>query len=51
MLKWKIGDVTVTQLIEITDGSGAIPVLPPRRRRSWKRSRGWNRISSRRTAI
>ena len=28
MLQWKIGDVTVTQLIEITDGSGSVPILP-----------------------
>ena len=28
MLQWKIGDITITQLIEITDSSGAVPVLP-----------------------
>jgi len=28
MLQWKIGDVTVTQLIEMTDGSGSVPILP-----------------------
>ncbi|MCB1750066.1 MAG: MBL fold metallo-hydrolase [Gammaproteobacteria bacterium] len=28
MLKWKIGDVTISQLIEITDGSGKVKVLP-----------------------
>ena len=28
MLKWKIGDTTITQLIEITDGSGELEVLP-----------------------
>jgi hypothetical protein len=28
MLQWKIGDVTVTQLIEMTDGSGSLPLLP-----------------------
>ena len=28
MLKWKIGDTTITQLIEITDGSGALEVIP-----------------------
>jgi glyoxylase-like metal-dependent hydrolase (beta-lactamase superfamily II) len=28
MLQWKIGDTTITQLIEITDSSGAVPVLP-----------------------
>lgn len=28
MLKWTIGDTTITQLIEMTDGSGTLPVLP-----------------------
>jgi glyoxylase-like metal-dependent hydrolase (beta-lactamase superfamily II) len=28
MLQWKIGDITITQLIEITDDSGALDVLP-----------------------
>jgi glyoxylase-like metal-dependent hydrolase (beta-lactamase superfamily II) len=28
MLQWKIGDIKITQLIEITDGSGALQVLP-----------------------
>lgn len=28
MLQWKIGDTTITQLIEMTDGSGSLPVLP-----------------------
>ncbi len=28
MLQWKIGDITITQLIEITDSSGALEVLP-----------------------
>lgn len=28
MLKWQIGDVTITQLVEITDGSGKVKVLP-----------------------
>ncbi|MCB1746442.1 MAG: MBL fold metallo-hydrolase [Gammaproteobacteria bacterium] len=28
MLKWKIGDVTISQLVEITDGSGKVKVLP-----------------------
>lgn len=28
MLQWKIGDITITQLIEMTDGSGALQVLP-----------------------
>lgn len=28
MLQWKIGDVTITQLIEITDASGSVPILP-----------------------
>ncbi len=28
MLKWKIGDITITQLIEITDTSGELQVLP-----------------------
>ena len=28
MLKWKVGDVTITQLVEITDASGSVPVLP-----------------------
>lgn len=28
MLQWKIGDITITQLIEITDDSGALQVLP-----------------------
>ena len=28
MLKWKIGDTTITQVLEITDGSGSLPLLP-----------------------
>lgn len=28
MLQWKIGDTTITQLVEMTDGSGSLPVLP-----------------------
>ena len=28
MLKWKFGDTTITQLIELKDDTGAIPVLP-----------------------
>jgi glyoxylase-like metal-dependent hydrolase (beta-lactamase superfamily II) len=28
MLKWQIGDATITQLIEMTDGSGTLEVLP-----------------------
>lgn len=28
MLQWKIGDIKITQLIELTDGSGALQVLP-----------------------
>ena len=28
MLKWKIGATTITQLVEIRDDSGAVPVLP-----------------------
>ena len=28
MLKWKIGDTTITQLIELKDDTGSIPVLP-----------------------
>ena len=28
MLRWKIGDITISQLIEITDGSGKLQVLP-----------------------
>lgn len=28
MLKWKIGDTTITQLLELSDDSGAVPVLP-----------------------
>ena len=28
MLKWKIGDTTITQVLEICDGSGSLPLLP-----------------------
>ncbi|MGB1879730.1 MAG: MBL fold metallo-hydrolase [Gammaproteobacteria bacterium] len=28
MLQWKIGDTTITQLLEMSDSSGSIPVLP-----------------------
>ncbi|MDA0822331.1 MAG: MBL fold metallo-hydrolase [Proteobacteria bacterium] len=28
MLQWKIGDIKITQLIELTDASGALQVLP-----------------------
>ena len=28
MLKWKFGDTTITQLIELKDDSGSVPVLP-----------------------
>jgi glyoxylase-like metal-dependent hydrolase (beta-lactamase superfamily II) len=28
MLKWKFGDTTITQLIELVDNTGSIPVLP-----------------------
>jgi glyoxylase-like metal-dependent hydrolase (beta-lactamase superfamily II) len=28
MLTWKVGDVTISQLIEITDGSGKLQILP-----------------------
>lgn len=28
MLQWKIGDTTITQLLELSDSSGSIPVLP-----------------------
>lgn len=28
MLKWKFGDTTITQLIELKDDSGALPVVP-----------------------
>ena len=27
MLKWKFGDTTITQLIELKDDSGSVPVL------------------------
>lgn len=28
MLKWQIGDTKITQLLEVSDDSGAVPVLP-----------------------
>ena len=28
MLKWQIGDIKISQLIEMTDASGSLPVLP-----------------------
>jgi glyoxylase-like metal-dependent hydrolase (beta-lactamase superfamily II) len=28
MLKWKLGDTTITQLIELKDDSGSLPVVP-----------------------
>ncbi len=28
MLKWKIGDTTITQLLEMSDDTGGVPVLP-----------------------
>ena len=28
MLKWQIGDTKITQLLEISDGSGALDIIP-----------------------